>query len=88
MRSTSRLRGITPAAYRQLIREQARLLEADWPWALAGLAQMLPSPEKRREVYAAAREIALADVGLTAEEEQVLGIIRDVLGMGTPQNSG
>ncbi|MDF1551726.1 MAG: DUF3141 domain-containing protein [Deferrisomatales bacterium] len=81
VRSSPRLRGLTPAAFQRLIREQARLLEADWPWALAGLADLLPSREERREVYAAAREIAPPNLGLTAEEEQVLGILRDVVGM-------
>jgi len=82
VRANPRMQGITPATYQRLIREQARLLEADWTWALAGIPRMLGSPEERREVYAAARELAPAGRAMTGQEEQVMGIIRDLLSMG------
>jgi tellurite resistance protein len=75
------LQRIRPAAFRQMVKEQYCILEADENHALAALAKLIPGEHDRDDALGLARRIALADGSYTKEEKAVIEKISRGLGI-------
>jgi len=71
VKANDKLRKLKPSDFRQMVKEQSRILETDKERALASLPKLLPSNDERIEAFEIARNIADADF-IMAEEEAVL----------------
>ena len=69
----------SPAEVKKILQTQARILGADTPKALEGLAMLLPTPGQRKEAFEVALQIALADLRVGVSERRVLDRIRTIL---------
>jgi len=70
---------LRPAVFRQIIREQNRILEADEDRAIKALAKLIPKREDRLDAIGMARRIALADGAYSPEEKDVIDRIKEAL---------
>lgn len=71
VKTNNKLRKLEPSDFRQMVKEQSRILETDKERALASLPKLLKSDDERIEAFEIARSIADADF-ILAEEEAVL----------------
>ncbi|MEW5722245.1 MAG: DUF3141 domain-containing protein [Thermodesulfobacteriota bacterium] len=70
---------IEPEAFKEMVKDQARILQTDEDRALAALRMLLPRPEDRAAALEIAERIVRADEELSPEEAVVLARIKEVL---------
>ena len=73
------LNEITPEKYKQIVKEQTRILSGAPRNSLTTLKKMLPTDEDRKQVYAIAERMAHIDTNLGENEKRLLEIIRRIL---------
>jgi tellurite resistance protein len=71
---------IRPAVFKDMVKQQAMVLQADEKRALKALGRLIKKPEDRREALALGRQIADADGHFSKTEKAVLEKIRRVSG--------
>ena len=71
VKANKRLRKIKPSDFKQMVKDQSGILEADEDRAINSLARLLPTSDDRAEALEIARGIADADF-IRSEEEEVL----------------
>ncbi|MCP4105724.1 MAG: DUF3141 domain-containing protein [Desulfobacteraceae bacterium] len=76
---SKRLRRVRTSEMKQMVKDQARILETDEEKALNALASLLPTPEERNEAMEIARNIACADLTLRDEEKVLIEKIEKAL---------
>ena len=74
-----RLSEITPEKYKQIVKEQTRILSGVPRNALTSLKQMLATDEDKKKVYAIAERMAHIDKNFGENEKRLLEIIRRIL---------
>ena len=79
IQSDPRLNILKATQYRDMIKEQAAILEHDSSMALAGLVNLLPTEEERRDALAIAARIAQADHQLDRDENVKMSRIQTIL---------
>jgi tellurite resistance protein len=72
---------IRPAVFKDMVKQQAMVLQADEKRALKALGRLIKKPEDRREALALGRQIADADGHFSKTEKVILGKIRQGLGI-------
>ena len=71
----------TPLEYRQMVKAQAAILDADESRALNTLVRLLPTQKERQEALKIAKEIAMADLVVVQEEEHIMDKIKNALNL-------
>jgi len=79
--SDRRLKVLKEEEFKQIIRQQSCILDADEKKALKALSTMISKKKDRSDAMAIAERIALADHELDKEEKKVLASIRNALDM-------
>ncbi len=79
IQSSRRLSEISPEKYKQIVKEQTKILSSVPRNALTSLKKMLTTDEDRKKVYAIAERMADSDKNLGENEKRLLEIIRRVL---------
>lgn len=74
-----RLSKITPEQFKQIVREQARILNGVPRKALTSIKQLLTTAEDKKKVYAMAERLAHADTILAENEKGLLEILKRIL---------
>ena len=74
-----RLSKITPKQFKQIVREQARILNGVPRKALTSIKQLLTTAEDKKKVYAMAERLAHADTILAENEKGLLEILKRIL---------
>lgn len=72
---------IRPAVFKDIVKQQAMVLQLDEERAVKALGKLIPKPEDRREALDLGRQIADADGHFTKTEKAVLEKIRKGLGV-------
>ncbi len=72
---------IRPAVFKDMVKQQAMVLQADEKRALKALGKLIRKPEDRREALALGRQIADADGHFSETEKVILEKIRQGLGI-------
>lgn len=72
---------IRPAVFKDIVKQQAMVLQLDEERAVKALGKLIPKPEDRREALELGRQIADADGYFTKTEKAVLEKIRKGLGV-------
>jgi hypothetical protein len=81
----ARLAELPPATFRNILKEQVRILHANPGRALASLGKLVTSPEDRSELVELAQQIVQAHPPALEEETLVLESIRSGFGRPTPK---
>ncbi len=81
IRKNSRFLTLRNDRIKQMVKDQARILQADENIAVAALAELLPETEDRVEAMEIAEEIAKADLVVVKEEIAVMERLKQVLGL-------
>jgi tellurite resistance protein len=76
-----RLKVLKEEDFKQMIRQQSCILDADEKKALKALSTMIPKKKDRSDAMAIAERIALADHEIDKEEKKLLRRIRKALDM-------
>jgi len=74
-----RLSKITPEQFKQIVREQTRILNGVPRKALTSIKQLLTTAEDKKKVYAMAERLANADTILAENEKELLEILKRIL---------
>ncbi|WP_373501248.1 DUF3141 domain-containing protein [Desulfococcus sp.] len=79
VRESQRFEDMPLAEFKQLAKEQARILQIDEDRALNALRWLLPQQAHRREAYEVAEKISMADFALVDEEKALLERLTSIL---------
>lgn len=74
-----RLNSLTKEDFKQMIRQQSCILEADEDKAIQALAKLIPNAEDRAAALGIAKKVAVADHTMSDEENLILSHIRRAL---------
>ncbi len=85
-----RLKKLKVGDFKQMIRQQSCILDADRNKALNALAKLIPNKKDQAAAIKIAEQVALADQVLNNEEKALLNRIRKSLGLepGNPKKTG
>ena len=76
---SKRLSKIEPERFKQIVREQTRILNVVPRKAMTSIQQLLTSKRDKEKVYAMAERLAYADTGLAENEQDLLNILKRIL---------
>lgn len=79
--SYKEIRDLSPSALKQVIRKQVRLIQHDCALAVSSLAKLVPSKQKRANLYRTGVAIAKASKDLAESESEILQEIKKALGL-------
>ncbi|MFP4030388.1 MAG: DUF3141 domain-containing protein [Desulfococcaceae bacterium] len=79
VRESERFADMSLDAFKEMAKEQARILQVDPEKARNALRRLLPRAEHRREAFEIAEKIAMADLVLVEEEKKALKTLREIL---------
>jgi hypothetical protein len=87
VRESTRFEGMPLGEFKQLCKEQARILQIDEDRALNALTWLLPQQAHRKEAFAVAEKIAAADFVLVDEEKALLERLQNILQIEVEENN-
>lgn len=76
---SKRLSKTEPERFKQIVREQTRILNVVPRKAMTSIQQLLKSKRDKEKVYAMAERLAYADTGLAENEQDLLNILKRIL---------
>ncbi len=79
VRESERFADMSLDAFKEMAKEQARILQVEPEKSRKALRRLLPQAEHRREAFEIAEKIAMADLILVEDEKQALKMLREIL---------